>query len=65
MGLKRIAGTKRHVHPGLYKREVSHHHTAKQMVALGREAERKALTQAVRSWTEDRIFIDGNRTVVF
>jgi formyltetrahydrofolate deformylase len=35
------------------------------MQAMGREVERQVLLRAVRMHLEDRIFIDGNKTVVF
>jgi formyltetrahydrofolate deformylase len=34
-------------------------------VRLGREVERRVLARAVRWHLEDRILVDGNRTVVF
>jgi len=45
---------------------ISHSETGKQLVAIGKEVERKVLSKAVKQWCEDRLFIDGdNRTVVF
>lgn len=35
------------------------------MTAIGRDIERRVLAKAVRLYAEDRIFIVGNRTVVF
>jgi formyltetrahydrofolate deformylase len=35
------------------------------LVRLGREVERRVLARAVRWRLEDRILVDGNRTVVF
>jgi formyltetrahydrofolate deformylase len=35
------------------------------MVRIGREVERRVLAQAVRWHLEDRVLVDGNRTVVF
>jgi formyltetrahydrofolate deformylase len=35
------------------------------LVRLGREVERRVLARAVRWHLEDRILVDGNRTVVF
>jgi len=34
-------------------------------VRLGREVERVVLARAVRFHLEDRVLVDGNRTVVF
>jgi formyltetrahydrofolate deformylase len=44
---------------------VDHHLSAEQLAARGREAETRALSHAVRWHTENRIIIQGNRTVVF
>jgi formyltetrahydrofolate deformylase len=44
---------------------VSHVHTAEQLVALGQDTERLVLSRAVRHWAEDRIFLVGEKTVVF
>ncbi len=44
---------------------VSHRDTVNDLVRIGREVERRVLAQAVRWHLEDRILIDGNRTVVF
>lgn len=44
---------------------VRHAHTAKELVALGRDIERRVLSQAVRAHAEDRIMVYGNRTIVF
>jgi formyltetrahydrofolate deformylase len=35
------------------------------LVRLGREVERRVLARAVRWHLEDRILVDGNRSVVF
>ena len=35
------------------------------MIRIGREVERRVLAQAVRWHLEDRILVDGVRTVVF
>ena len=35
------------------------------MIRIGREVERRVLAQAVRWHLEDRVLVDGNRTVVF
>ena len=44
---------------------VTHASTPDQLIALGRDIERRVLAKAVRLFAEDRIFIVGNRTVVF
>jgi formyltetrahydrofolate deformylase len=44
---------------------VTHRDTVKDLVSLGREVERRVLARAVRWHLEDRILVDGNRTVVF
>ncbi|MET3809119.1 formyltetrahydrofolate deformylase [Arthrobacter sp. UYEF3] len=44
--------------------EVDHTYTAEDLVAAGRDTERKALSNAVRWHCEGRVFLQGNRTVV-
>ena len=44
---------------------VTHSSTPEQFVSIGRDIERRVLARAVRFFAEDRIFIVGNRTVVF
>jgi len=44
---------------------VSHRDTVDDLVRLGREVERRVLARAVRLHLEDRILVDGGRTVVF
>jgi formyltetrahydrofolate deformylase len=44
---------------------ISHRHGVKDMVRIGREVERRVLAQAVRWHLEDRVLVDGIRTVVF
>jgi formyltetrahydrofolate deformylase len=44
---------------------VNHAATPEQMISLGRDIERRVLARAVRLYAEDRIFIVGQRTVVF
>jgi len=46
-------------------RRIDHRHSIAEMQAMGREVERQVLLRAVRMHLEDRIFIDGNKTVVF
>ena len=44
---------------------VTHRDTVDDLVRLGREVERRVLARAVRLHLEDRILVDGGRTVVF
>ena len=44
---------------------VTHRDTVDDLARLGREIERRVLARAVRWHLEDRILVDGNRTVVF
>jgi formyltetrahydrofolate deformylase len=44
---------------------VDHSFTPEMLVSAGRDSERRALSSAVRLATEHRIFLNGNRTVVF
>jgi formyltetrahydrofolate deformylase len=44
---------------------VNHAHTAEQLVELGQDTERLVLSRAVRSWAERRVFLVGDKTVVF
>jgi len=44
---------------------VTHASTPEQLIAIGRDIERRVLAKAVRLFAEDRIFIVGNRAVVF
>jgi formyltetrahydrofolate deformylase len=44
---------------------VSHRHEIEALKALGRDLERQVLARAVRWHLEDRIIVDGNKTVVF
>lgn len=44
---------------------VTHAATPEDMVALGRDIERRVLSRAVKLYAEDKIFLVGNRTVVF
>ncbi len=44
---------------------VDHHHSAEDLAEIGRDIERVVLSRAVRLFAEDRIILDGNRTVVF
>ncbi len=44
---------------------VSHRHAVDDLKRLGRDMERQVLARAVRWHVEDRIIVDGNKTVVF
>jgi formyltetrahydrofolate deformylase len=44
---------------------VSHASTPEDLIMIGRDIERRTLSRAVRNYAQDRIFIVGNRTVVF
>lgn len=44
---------------------VTHRDTVEDLVRLGREVERRVLARAVRWHLQDRVLVDGNRTVVF
>jgi formyltetrahydrofolate deformylase len=44
---------------------VSHSATPEDLIMIGRDIERRVLSRAVRNYAQDRIFIVGNRTVVF
>ncbi len=44
---------------------VTHRDTVEDLARLGREVERRVLARAVRWHLEDRILVDGDRTVVF
>ena len=44
---------------------VSHTATPEDLIAIGRDIERRVLSKAVKLFAEDRIFIAGARTIVF
>ncbi len=44
---------------------VGHEKTAAQLVELGQDTERLVLSRAVRHWAEHRVFMVGDKTVVF
>jgi formyltetrahydrofolate deformylase len=44
---------------------ITHFDTAEQLVAKGRDVERRVLARAVKAHIEDRVFLNGERTVVF
>jgi len=44
---------------------VDHTHAAEDLVRAGRDVEQFALAQALRLVFEDRVFLAGNRTIIF
>ncbi len=44
---------------------ISHADTPEELVRKGRDIERRVLSEAVRLHLDDRVFLNGNRTVVF
>lgn len=44
---------------------VTHSATPEDLIAIGRDIERRVLSQAVKYFAEDRIFVVGERTVIF
>ena len=44
---------------------VQHHHTAEELAQIGQDIERLVLARAVTLFAEDRVLLDGHRTVVF
>ncbi len=44
---------------------VDHTHSAQDLARAGRDVERRALSKALRLVLEDRVFLNGNRTVIF
>lgn len=44
---------------------VDHTHTPAELVAIGQDEESRTLTQAVKWFAEDRILLDGARTIIF
>ena len=44
---------------------VEHHHTAQELARIGRDIERLVLARAVTLFAEDRVMLEGHRTVVF
>ena len=44
---------------------VQHHQTAEELAQIGRDIERLVLARAVKLYAEDRVLLDGHRTVVF
>jgi len=44
---------------------VQHNHSALDLAELGRDVERRVLARAVRLYSEDRVLLDDQRTVIF
>jgi formyltetrahydrofolate deformylase len=44
---------------------VSHRHSKKDMVRLGKDVEQQVLARGLRAHLEDRIVVQGNKTVIF
>jgi len=44
---------------------ITHRHSPEDLVAKGRDVERRVLSRAVRAHLEDRVLLNGDRTVVF
>ena len=44
---------------------VSHAATPEDLISIGRDIERRVLSKAVKLYAEDRIFLTGNRTIIF
>ncbi len=44
---------------------VNHAHTAAAMVQAGRDVEKIVLARAVKLMFEERVFLHGNRTIIF
>jgi len=72
-GVKIIGATAHFVTPDLDEgpiidqdvAHVTHASTPEDLIATGRDIERRVLSRAVRDFAQDRIFIVGDRTVVF
>lgn len=45
--------------------KVNHSQTAKDLAKIGREVEKKVLSEALKLVFDDKVFIDGNKTIVF
>lgn len=46
-------------------KSISHRDTSTDLIRIGRDIEQRVLANAVRSHLQDRVFLKGNRTVVF
>ena len=44
---------------------VDHTRTVSELVAIGQDEESRTLTQAVKWFSEDRVLLDGARTIIF
>ncbi|HEY8683120.1 MAG TPA: formyltetrahydrofolate deformylase [Rhodanobacter sp.] len=44
---------------------IGHHDTPEDMIRIGRDIERRVLARTLRYYLEDRILLNGNKTVVF
>ena len=72
-GVKIIGATAHFVTPDLDEgpiidqdvAHVTHAATPEDLIATGRDIERRVLSRAVRDFAQDRIFIVGDKTVVF
>lgn len=72
-GVKLIGATAHFVTPDLDEgpiiaqevERVNHALTPEGLAEIGRDVERMALSRAVRLFAQDRVFLDGHRTVVF
>lgn len=72
-GVKMIGATAHFVTPDLDEgpiiaqgvEPISHADTAERLVAKGRSIEQRVLSRAVKALIEDRVFLNGARTVVF
>jgi len=72
-GVKLIGATAHYVSPQLDEgpiieqmvERVDHTHSVDELVAVGRDVESMTLARAVRLHIDHRVFLDGNKTVVF
>ena len=72
-GVKIIGATSHYVTEGLDEgpiieqdvAHVTHVATPEELIAIGRDVERRVLAKAVKYFADDKVFIVGKRTVVF
>ena len=72
-GVKQVGATAHYVTPDLDEGpiieqnvvRVDHTRSAPELMAIGQDEESRTLTQAVRWFAEDRVLLDGARTIVF
>lgn len=72
-GVKQIGATCHYVTPDLDAGpiieqdvlRVTHHNTTRDMVRLGKDVEKAVLSRGLRYHVEDRVLVNGNKTVVF